>query len=95
LQRLVAVAAHKSTSAVAPVVTVDGKSVSVAEVETRLLRIVLPPDNIFGLTAATQGLSVAHGWVALLQPLTPGTHTIVIGIGATTITTTIRVVPGL
>ena len=25
-----------------------------------------------------QGLSVAHGWVTLLHPLTPGTHTIVI-----------------
>jgi hypothetical protein len=87
--------ARRNDAQVAPAVTVDGKSVSVAEVETRLLRIVLPPDNIFGLPAATQGLSVAHGWVALLHPLTPGTHTIVIRTGASTITTTIRVVPGL
>jgi len=80
---------------VAPTVTLDGSSVSVAEVETPLLRLVLPADNIFGLPTGTQGLSVAHGWVALLHPLTPGTHTIVIGIGMSTITTTIRVVPGL
>jgi hypothetical protein len=87
--------ARRNDAQVAPMVTVDGKSVPVAEVETRLLRIVLPPDNIFEFPAATQGLSVAHGWVALLHPLTPGTHTIVIGTGASTITTTIRVVPGL
>jgi hypothetical protein len=78
----------------APPVTVDGGSVAVAEVETRLLQIALPADNIFGLPAGTQGQSVAHGWVALLHPLTPGTHTIVIGTGASTITTTITVNPG-
>jgi hypothetical protein len=31
--------------------------------------------------------------VALLHPLTPGTHTIVIHSGESTITTTIRVTP--
>jgi hypothetical protein len=79
---------------VAPTVTVDGKSVPVAEVETRLLNIVLPAGNLFDLPAGTRGLSVGHGWVALLHPLTPGTHTIVIHIGASTITTTIVVKPG-
>jgi hypothetical protein len=79
---------------VAPAVTVDGKPVPVTEVETRPLDIVLPADNIFGLPPGTQGVSVAHGWVALLHPLTPGTHTIVIRIGASTITTTIIVKPG-
>jgi hypothetical protein len=77
----------------APTVTVDGKAVPVAEVETPLLNIVLPADNIFGLPAGTQGLSVGHGWVALLHPLTPGTHTIVIVTGDSTITTTIVVKP--
>ncbi len=67
----------------------------VAEVETRLLNIVLPADNLFGLPAGTEGLSVGHGWVALLHPLTPGTHTIVIDTGERTITTTIVVQPGL
>jgi hypothetical protein len=61
----------------APPVTVDGHSVPVREVETRLMNIVLPADNLFGLPAGTTGLSVGHGWVAHLDPLTPGTHTIV------------------
>jgi hypothetical protein len=60
----------------APTVTVDGKSVPVTEVETPLLNITLPADNIFGQPAGTTGQSVGHGWVTLLDPLTPGTHTI-------------------
>lgn len=80
---------------VAPTVTVDGRSVSVVPVETPLLNIVLPAGNVFGLPAGTQGLSVGHGWVALLHPLTPGTHTIVIATATLpTITTTIVVKPG-
>jgi hypothetical protein len=87
---------------VAPTVTVDGKSVPVSEVETPLLHITLPENNILGRPAA-QGLvgqSVAHGWVALLHPLTPGEHTIV-GEGAVVVPpgtgafrTTIVVQPG-
>ena len=69
----------------APPIRVDGNAVTVAEAETPLLEIVLPADNIFGLPAGTDGLSVAHGWVTLLQPLTPGTHTIDIGGRITTI----------
>jgi hypothetical protein len=86
--------ARESDVQVAPTVTVDGKSVRVVEVETRLLQIVLPADNIFGLPAGTQGLSVGHGWVTLLHPLTPGIHTIVIATADSTITTTIVVKPG-
>ena len=78
----------------APPVTVDGRTVQVNEAESALLEIVLPADNLFGLPAGTQGLSVAHGWVALLNPLTPGSHQIVITIGSGTITTTIVVIPG-
>jgi len=37
-----------------------------------------PADNIFDQDAGTQDLSAGHGWVTLLHPLTPGTHTIVI-----------------
>jgi hypothetical protein len=78
----------------APSVTVDGQPVPVTEVETQLLNIVLPADNIFGLPAGTTGLSVGHGWVAHLDPLTPGTHTIA-GSGPTfTFTTTIIVASG-
>jgi hypothetical protein len=35
-----------------------------------------------------------HGWVALVNPLTPGTHTIVIDPGGANITTTVVVKPG-
>jgi hypothetical protein len=86
--------ARQNDVQVEPTVTVDAKSVPMAEVETRLLNIVLPADNLFGQPTGTQGLSVGHGWVTLLHPLTPGTHTIVIHSGASTITTTIVVKPG-
>jgi hypothetical protein len=71
-------------------VTLDGRCVPIAEAETPLLNVVLPADNLFGLPAGTSGLSVAHGCVALLHPLTPSTHTIEID---STITTTIVVTP--
>ena len=80
---------------VAPTVTVDGKSVPVTEVETTLLNITLPSDNIFGQPAGTQGQSVAHGWVTLLHPLTPGRIRSSSRNGTTITTTTIVVQPGL
>jgi hypothetical protein len=83
--------ARKGDATVAPTISVDGRAVRVTEVETKLLEIVLPADNIFGQSAGTEGLSVAHGWVALLHPLSPGTHTVVIGGN---ITTTIVVTRG-
>jgi len=83
--------ARDADAPTAPPISVDGRAVPVTEVETALLEIVLPADNLFGQSAGTEGLSVAHGWVALLHPLTPGTHTIVIGDN---ITTTIVVNPG-
>ena len=86
--------ARETDVQVAPTLTVDGRSVAVTEVETRLLDIVLPADNVFGLPAGTQGLSVAHGWVARLHPLPPGTHTIVVVNGESTYTTTIVVTRG-
>ena len=42
---------------------------------TPALHPVLPKHNVFGAPAGRY-LSVAHCWVALLDPLTPGTHTI-------------------
>jgi hypothetical protein len=82
-----------------PTFTVDGKSVTVTEVETPEESFFLPVGNIFDLppTGTTPERFVAHGWVALLNPLTPGTHTIVLSGTATpggTITTTIVVTPG-
>jgi hypothetical protein len=84
--------AEQSDVQTAPTVTVDGHFVPVTEVETRRMNIVLPADNIFGLQAGTTGLSVGHGWVAHLDPLTPGTHTIV--GSAPSFTTKIIVAPG-
>jgi hypothetical protein len=93
-----------------PVVSLDGKPVPVTEVMSGLLRLNLPADNIFGADAGTGPpampyLSVADGWVALLHPLTPGTHTIDIQVTGTfpgdpppvpvSNTTTIVVQPGL
>jgi hypothetical protein len=77
----------------APAVTVDGAPVAVSEVETGLLGITLPADNLFGFPAGSTGLSVAHGWVALLHPLSRGSHTITITLPSSTITTTITVNP--
>jgi hypothetical protein len=86
--------ARASDVKVAPPISVDGKAVAVTEVETPLLEIVLPTDNLFGLPAGSTGLSVAHGWVTLVQPPTPGTHTIVIGPSGSSISTTIVVETG-
>jgi hypothetical protein len=78
--------------------SVDGKMVPLTDVETRLLRLNLPEENIFG---APDGLadSVGRGFVALLQPLPPGTHQIVINVsgsfaGDFEVNTTIVVQPG-
>ena len=64
-------------------VVLDGTRVPVTEVTSGLLRLDLPADNIFGVPAGTglpPYLSVADGWVALLPPLTPGTHTITLDV---------------
>ncbi len=57
--------------------TVDGEPVPLTLVETPLLTIDLPEENILGVPAQ-QALSVAAGFVALLPPLPPGTHELVI-----------------
>jgi len=84
-------------------ITLDGEPVPVREVESGLLHLDLPADNIFGAAAGTGELSVAHGWVAYLHPLTPGTHEITIHVEGTYVgnvldfdnTTRIVVEPGL
>ena len=60
------------------VVTLDGEPVAVREVESGLLSLDLPADNIFGAAAGTGEFSLAHGWVVLLHPLTPGAHEITV-----------------
>jgi hypothetical protein len=52
--------------------------VTVTDEETSPLNIVLPADNIFLEPAGKEGKSVAHGWVALLNPLPVGEHQIVV-----------------
>jgi hypothetical protein len=85
---------------VAPAVSLDGRSVPLTGVVTPLLNVVLPEGNVFDdptkpVPGGTTGRSVAHGWVALLDKLTLGTHTIVIGDPAHPLnTTTIVVKPG-
>ena len=80
-----------------PTVTLDGRSVPLTDVVTPLLDIVHPQTMFSRYQPETGGLSVGHGWVALLHPLPPGTHTLVIGgsVVPTTTTTTIEVTPGL
>jgi hypothetical protein len=72
--RAVAVAADAGVKAT---VTINGQPVPLSSVETGLLTIHLPQDNIFGATGAERnGLSVAHGFVYLTDPLAPGTYVI-------------------
>ena len=64
-----------------PIVTVDGRRIPLTEVQTNLLNVVLPDDNILDfppgtVPAGTRAQSVGLGWVALLEPLPVGTHTI-------------------
>ena len=92
-ERQLRTCARRGDAQVAPTASFDGKPVPILEAKTSLLNIVLPADNIFGLPAHTKGASVGHGWVALLHPPTPGTHTIVITSGASTISTRIVVQP--
>jgi hypothetical protein len=86
----------RAADTVEPTVTLDGQPVLLTEVTTDVTSATLPAGNLFDLPAGTEGQFAAHGWVALLHPLTPGTHTIVITKrGSPTITTTIVVEPGL
>ena len=79
-------------------VTLDGEPVPLREVETGPRTYVLPADNVFGEQdpARLSGQLVGVGSVALLHPLTPGTHTTTIdleGDGNIDNRTTIRVEP--
>lgn len=73
--------------------TLDGAAIPLSSIETKLLEIQLPQDNIFGLTGNRAGLDVAHGYEYLTKPLQPGTHTfvnnVVFGDGSTSQFTTV------
>jgi len=59
------------------IVMFDGRPVQLKEVETGLMRALLPEGNIFSVPTGTPIESVGHGWVALL-PLTRGQHTVIV-----------------
>jgi hypothetical protein len=70
-------AAEAADAGITATVTINGQPVPLSSVETGLLTIHLPENNLFGLKGADRnGLSVAHGFVYLTDPLTPGTYTI-------------------
>jgi hypothetical protein len=70
-------AAEAADAGITATVTINGQPVPLSSVETGLLTIHLPQDNIFGAKGAERnGLSVAHGFVYLTDPLTPGTYII-------------------
>jgi hypothetical protein len=76
---------------IATSVTIDDRTVSLGEVTTSIQPITLPANNVLSAPAGSRGQFVADGWVTLLSPLTPGTHTIIAGMTHTTIV----VQPGL
>jgi hypothetical protein len=84
----------RSNDATGATISVDRTPVTVNAVETGPLLVVLPPDNIFGAAPGTSGISVAHGWVTLVRPLPPGTHTVDFSTDKGSGTTTIVVTPG-
>jgi hypothetical protein len=71
-------------------VTVDGRQVPLTAHSTSGNPITLPAGNLFEAAPGSTGEYAAYGWVTLLHPLPPGTHTIV----GPTFTTTIIVRPG-
>jgi hypothetical protein len=52
---------------------VDGRTVPVSLVQTPLMTVNIPSDNFLGVSAQVAQF-VGMGWVARLQPMTPGTH---------------------
>ncbi len=66
-------------------VTLDGQNVPLTLVTAPPQQVNVPADNFLGppTPPAQQATSVAEGWLAVLRPMTPGTHEIVIHFGGT------------
>jgi hypothetical protein len=66
-------------------VTLDGQNVPLTLVTAPPQQVNVPADNILGppTPPAQEATSVAEGWLAVLHPMTPGTHQIVIHFGGT------------
>ena len=61
-----------------PHVVVDGitfHSLQTYEVQSSLFSFTFPPNNIFGAPAGPSQ-TVSHGWFIMLEPLSPGKHTV-------------------
>jgi hypothetical protein len=74
--------ARDTDAVISSSVTINGASIRLRSVETKLLRISLPVDNIFEVLFPDQdfeleGLSVAHGYEYLTRPLKSGSLHIV------------------
>ena len=69
--------ARAADKGITATVTINGGEVPLSEVVSGLVQVSLPPNNIFGVHGAERnGQLVAHGFVFLTDPLTPGTYTI-------------------
>lgn len=86
---------------ITPSATLNGVPIALSSVETRLLNIQLPEDNVFavlfpGAHIDLTGYSVAHGYLYLTHPLQPATYRIVnnvvFGDGSTAQFTTVVIV---
>lgn len=71
--------AQASDEGISFTATIDGKPLRTREVVTDLTHVVLPADNVLGVDPGPADF-VAHGWVASLPCLRPGTHTIVLSV---------------
>jgi hypothetical protein len=72
-----------------PVATIDGKlvqNIDLYRMQTSLFDLTVPEDNAwdwagYDLPAGTYGPSFGDGWWAILNPMTPGKHTITTTVG--------------
>jgi hypothetical protein len=62
--------------------TLDGQPVPTTLVLAPPQHVTVPSDNILGVPGQ-EATSRAMGWVAILHPMTPGTHQVVIHFGGT------------
>src|SRR5947209_1771386 len=60
--------------------TLDGAAVPLKFIQAAPQAVTVPTDNVLGVTGQ-EALSDAAGWLAILHPMTPGTHSIVIHFG--------------
>jgi hypothetical protein len=82
-----------------PSSTIDGKpvqNVDMYRMQTTLFDLTVPEDNAWGswLPAGTYGPCFGDGWFAILNPMTPGKHTVTQTLGGQFVTYEITVTTG-